>query len=359
MVTPRHQWQPTCPPPHRLVPPVRLDPSGAAGPTRGQARGRRWRRTAQGWYVPASVDGTLPEPRILEQAVRLPAGGAVTGWAGCRLWGGAFFDGRAPDGQTLVPVPLVVGGGNVRGDSAVRVMRDRLVPDEVVVRFGVPTTRVLRSLFDAMRTSDSLREAVVAMDMMAAAERVSVRRMVDYLRSRTGWRGAPLAAEALRWASEDSRSPNETRMRLVWRLDAALPAPLVNRPVFDRRGRLLGIVDLLDPAAGLVGEFDGADHRGARRHSDDVAREDVLRRHGLEVFRVTGPDLARPVRVARRMIEARNRSRWETEVDRRWTDEPPPWWEKSPTLDEVLDRRDTMVALHALGDARSAPGREA
>ena len=59
------------------------------------------------------------------------------------------------------------------------------------------------------------------------------------------------------------------------------------------------------------------------------------------------------------MIEARNRSRWETEVDRRWTDEPPPWWEGSPTLDEVLDRRDTMAALHALGDARSAPGPEA
>ena len=127
-------------------------------------------------------------------------------------------------------MPLAVGG-NVRGDSAVRVMRDRLGPDEVVVRFGVPTTRAPRSLFDAMRTSDSLREAVVAMDIMAAAERVSVRRMADYLRSRPGWRGAPLAAEALRWASEDSRSPNETRMRLVWRLDAALPSPLVNRPV--------------------------------------------------------------------------------------------------------------------------------
>ncbi len=228
--------------------------------------------------MPASVDGTGAEQRILEQAVRLPTGGAVTGWAGCRLWGAAFFDGRAPDGQTLLPVPLAVGGGNVRGDSAVRVMRDRLGPDEVVVRFGVPT---------------------------------------------------------------------------------ALPPPLVNRPVFDRRGRLLAIVDLLDPAAGLVGEFDGADHRGARRHSDDVAREDVLRRHGLEVFRVTGPDLARPERVTRRMIEARNRSRWETEVDRRWTVAAPLWWEESPSLDEVLDRRDAVNALHALGDARSAPRREA
>jgi very-short-patch-repair endonuclease len=309
--------------------------------------------------VPASVDGTAPEQRILEQSVRLPPGGAVTGWAGCRLWGAAFFDGLAPDGQTPVPVPLAIGEGNVRGDSAVRVMRDRLGPEELVVRFGVPTTRVLRSLFDAMRTSESLDEAVVAMDMMAAAERVSLRRMAGYLECRVGWRGAPLAAAALRWASEDSRSPNETRMRLVWRWQAALPAPLVNQPLFDRRGRLLGIVDLLDPAAGLVGEFDGADHRGARRHSDDVAREDVLRRHGLEVFRVTGPDLAHPGRVARRMREARNRSRWEAAVDRRWTHEPPQWWEPSPCLDDLLDHRDTMNALHARSDARSAPPRRA
>jgi hypothetical protein len=90
-----------------------------------------------------------------------------------------------------------------------------------------------------------------------------------------------------------------------------------------------------------------------------VAREDVLRRHGLELSRVTGPDLAHPERVARRMLEASNRSRWEAEVDRRWMHEPPAWWEESPCLDEILDHRDTMNALHALGDARSAPPREA
>ena len=41
--------------------------------------------------------------------MRLPAVGAVTGWAACRLHGAAFFDGLAPDGVTPLPVPLAVG----------------------------------------------------------------------------------------------------------------------------------------------------------------------------------------------------------------------------------------------------------
>lgn len=73
-------------------------------------------------------------------------------------------------------------------------------------------------------------------------------------------------------------------------LDAGYPHPLVNRPVFDRNGQLLAIADLLDPVSGTVGEYDGAEHRKAGRHSGDVGREDWSRRHGLEVLGVIGPD---------------------------------------------------------------------
>ena len=109
-------------------------------------------------------------------------------------------------------------------------------------------------------------------------------------------------------------------MHMVWRLEAGLPPPLLNRPLFDRHGRLLGYPDLLDVEAGLVGEYDGADHRGAHRHSKDVGREDLLRRHGLEVFRVTGPDLRVPGRVRARMLEARSRAKWLPEADARVDD---------------------------------------
>jgi hypothetical protein len=304
------RWQPTCPPPPPLVRPIRLSPRNAEGPTRGEAKGPTWRSTSHGFYVPSWVDGSVPEQRIAEQSVRLPAGGAVTGWAACRLWGAGFMDGLGRDGRTPMPVPLVVGRSRVRGDESVTVWRDRIEPAEVAVRYGVPCARPLRALFDAMRRAEERREAVVDMDMMAAAELVSVGRMDDYRRTRIGWLGAPQVDWALRLASEHSRSPNETRMRLIWVLDASLPRPLVNRPVFDPAGRLLGVADLLDLEAGVVGEFDGADHREARRHSADLAREDRFRRHGLEFFLISGPDLLDVDRVVGRMIGSRRRARW-------------------------------------------------
>ena len=159
------------------------------------------------------------------------------------------------------------------------------------MRRGIPCVTVERAAFDAMRTALDLREAVVAMDMVAAAELTSVLRMRHYVQGRSGWAGVGQVRAALDLASEHSRSPNETRLRLVWVLDAGLPIPEVNRPVLDRGGRLLGVADLLDVAAGVVGEYDGADHRAARRHTRDVAKEDALREHGLEVFRVTALDL--------------------------------------------------------------------
>ncbi len=234
----------------------------------------------------------------------------MTGWASGRLYGAAFLDGLLPDGRALIPVPLAIGAtARIRGDSSVHLLRDRLDASEVVLRHGIWCTRESRGTFDAMRAAPEVREATVVMDMVAAAEISSINRMREYLAAHTRWNGAPQVASALDLASEDSRSPNETRMRLVWELDAGFPRPLVNKPIFDLNGRLLGIADLLDPVAGVVGEFDGADHRSASRHSGDVGREDRFRRHGLEVFRVTGPDLSIRPRVVARMRSARSRSK--------------------------------------------------
>ncbi|MEO6512884.1 MAG: hypothetical protein ABIO16_17940 [Nocardioides sp.] len=83
----------------RVVRPVHADPSGVDGPTPGQARGPRWRRTSTGLVVPVSVTDDLVEQRIVEQGVRLRRG-AITGWAALRLLGGGYFDGLARDRRT-------------------------------------------------------------------------------------------------------------------------------------------------------------------------------------------------------------------------------------------------------------------
>jgi hypothetical protein len=129
---------------------------------------------------------------------------------------------------------------------------------------------------------------------------------------------------------------------------------LVNREVFTRAGRLVGVADLLDPVAGVVGEYDGADHRSARRHSRDVEREQSFRRLGLEYFTVTGPDPPRRAFVAARMRSTRARARHLREPHQAWTVEPPPGWPPALTLDEVLEL-DPSGADHPQHGRHEAP----
>jgi hypothetical protein len=277
----------------------------------------------------------------------------VTGWAACRLASAGFFDGLLPDGRTERPVPLVVGPRiHRRPVAGVQFLYDRIDADEIRPRIGIPCTTVRRALFDEMRHAHDLREAVVAMDMMAAAELVSIRQMREYVEAHPGWRGVPLVRRALALADEDSRSPAETRMRLIWELDAGLPRPSANRPVFTPGGRLLGYADLFDEEAGMFGEYDGAEHRRASRQARDVGREDRCRRAGLEYFKVTALDLLDRQLVVDRMLATRARARFLPPGRRGWTLTPPPGWvESSPedamTLDERLAYR---AELHGFAE---------
>lgn len=329
-------WRPFTPPATSLVWPVRLDPTGCAGPTRVQARTAAWRRCARGWYVPATADGTDVEQRILEQAVRVvDASGALAGWAALRWRGAAYFDGRSAAGDPL-PVPLVrrAGGASLPPGPAV-FSAAQLGSREVEVVRGVPCTTVARSLFDVMRFSPSLRRATVAADMTIAAGLLTTDELAAYVERHHAWEGVPLAREAVALARDSSMSPQESWMRLCWVLDAGLPDPVCNRPVFDLHGRLLGYPDLLDVEAGVVGEYDGAHHRETARRSRDIDREAGFREAGLEYFSVVAGELRHRAAVAERMTRARERAR-RSGLERRWTLTPPPWWESA---EQLLGRR--------------------
>lgn len=314
-----HRWQPRAPWPRDLVRPVPVDPAGVAGPTKRQAAGPYWRRTSSGLHVPVDTDGDRVEQRVLEQSLRLPPGGAVTGWAACRVHGAAFFDGLARDGRTRLPVPLAVGpAGRVRTGPEARTVHHVLLDEDRVVRHGVPVVVAGRAAYDAVRLAPDPRAAVVSLDMALAARIVTLDELVAYAARQP--RDRRLVLRAARLSSPYSRSPRETELRLVWLLDARLPPPLVNGEVRDRDGRLLGIADLLDVEAGLVVEYDGADHRSGRRQAADLRREDDLRRVGLEVVRVAGAD--ERDRVVRRLHEARARCRFEAPDQRRWVAVP-------------------------------------
>lgn len=332
-------WRPFLSPSDSLVWPVRLDPTGEHGPTRGQAAGPRWRVTARGWYVPADTDSTQVEQRILEQGVRVLTGyGAVTGWAALRWRGAAYFDGRGHGGSPRA-VPLISHTADrSRPNPAVTISSGQLARTEIEVVRGLPCATVQRALFDEMRFDTSVREAAVSASMTAAAGLISVGLFAEYVAQHPAWEGVPLVRKALRLATDEARSPQECRMSHCWTLDAGLPPPLLNRPVFDLEGSLLGYPDLFDPEAGLVGEYDGVHHKEGDQHQQDVAREGRFRDARLEYFVVVGGDLRNRSMVVDRMLSARRRALFLPEGSRRWTLTPPPWWEPFEPLDARLRR---------------------
>lgn len=266
------------------------------------------------------------EQRILEQSARIPSAGALTAWAALRWFGAGYFEGLDVD-RTPLPVPVVLGGwADIGHGHGISVSRERFWPAQRELVDEVPCALPERALFDEMRRCRGLVPATVAADMTFAASVTTLGSAVSYVAGCPGWTGVGVARAALSLAVEDSRSPQESRMRLIWVLVAELPQPLCNKPVFDLGGQLLGYPDLFDPVAGLVGEYDGADHLELDRRRKDASREEQFRDHGLGYFELVRGDLSHPVQCAERMHSVRRRCLFLPEDQRQWTLTPPPWW---------------------------------
>jgi hypothetical protein len=326
-----HRWDPIAPPVSGLVVPVRFDPTGRDGPTRGQARGPEWRVTSPGLAVPARIGDELVEQRILEAYSRSLGGAVITGWAALRLHGGNFFDGLGRDGRTRLAVPIAANGERLSGPG---VVRDLIPPDEVVIIHGIRCAAVERALYDEMQRIGEVREMAVAVGAACAAQLTSVKRMRLYAATRRWYRDVRLIREAVEMSVEDCRTPQEDRFRQVWEFDADWGRPLINRTVLDKDGRFVATPDLLDPVRGVVGEYAGADHRDIDRHEADVDRAADVRRVGLELVEVVGRTIRDPHRVVARMEEAAARA---VNLEPRWQLAP----RRTPTLDQILDRRDS------------------
>jgi hypothetical protein len=319
-----------------LVRPVRIDPLGKDGPTPDEARGPYFRRSSHGLYVPSSVDPFVPEQRLLEAAACLPEYGGVTGWGGLRLGGAQHFTGLAVDGSPR-PVVLAVMHGEIRNQSGILVTSERLPPRDLTSQDGIAITTHVRSVTYEMRYAGSERQAIVILDMAMMYDLVSIDEVNAYVATLNGWIGVGKCRVALVLADENSWSPMETVMRLIWVIDLGFPHPLCNCAVFDLSGRHVGTPDMLDVDAGVVGEYEGPVHLEGRRRGKDLQKEAAYRRLGLEYFAMVAADQRSPeTTIMPRMAEARQRARWEPVSRRQWTVEPPPWWTRT---DSVAARR--------------------
>ncbi|GAA4740020.1 hypothetical protein GCM10023350_25570 [Nocardioides endophyticus] len=315
-----------------LVRPVRIDPLGRAGPTRAQARGPRWRRTGQGFYVPADVDATLPAQRILEASHDLRGSQSVTGWAALH-WHGAFWlDGFDAPGRPA-PVKIAVVHGSRRPQLGVEVTSEFIPPKERQTVGGLQVVSPRCAVAFEMRYAPTPVAAVRAFDMAAAADLVSRAELLDYFEQLYHWTGIPGARDAGLLVDENAWSPPEVDARLVWPLELGHAPPLTNRPLFDRSGRHIGTPDLLDLNAGLVVEYEGALHLAGVRRAKDLVREDAFRKVGLEYLTLVSADRADRSRMALRVAAALDRSPYLPREECAWTIEPPPWWLPTHTVE--------------------------
>ena len=309
-----------------LVNPVGIDPRGVIGPTRGETQGDRWRCTSHGYYVPSWVDSAVVEQRIVEAAAVCPPFGAVTGWAGLRWLGGHWFDGLGRDGSLL---PVTLATTDARPQPGIAISQERLNPAELVAHDRLIITCASRSTLFEMRYAPSLWDAVVVADMAAYSDLVSLDELWPYALAHAGMTGIPQARDAVGLADENSWSPREVILRLIWERVAGLRRPLTNRPVFDLHGRHLGTPDLLDVESGVFGEYDGGVHLAGSRRRKDLEREDTFVRAGLEpVVMVAGQSHDA---VAARLLAAHERALRHPRP-RLWTIEPPPWWIPTHTV---------------------------
>lgn len=287
--------------------------------------------------MPSHVSNGNVEQRIVEASVVVPEGLGITGWAALRWQGGRWFDGTTAAGERR-PVTIAIGTHDIRPQPGygIAVTGEGLWRRMATVHDGVRITQAVWSVSFEMRYAESWRQAVVALEMAAYNDLVSVEEQAELLSHQNGWTGVPQARKALGFAEENSWSPAEGFMRLVWEHDLELPRPLCNRPIFDLRGRHLGTPDLLDLETGLMGEYDGTGHLARAQRARDVLRADLLRDHGLESVIMTAEDFQDLDAYLRRVRQARRRAQRNQSRQRSWTIDPPAWW--TPTV-TVAQRR--------------------
>lgn len=281
--------------------------------------------------MPAEVELSV-EQRIVEAAARMSAYGAVTGWAALRWWGASWFAGTGRR-QEALPVTVATGTTHaLRAPACLQVSREVIPLTELGRWRGLRLTQPLWSVAHEMRKAPDEDAAVVAFELAAFHDLVSIAELEEYVDSKLGTRqGVQRIRDLLPELEENSWSPAEPVMRRTW-TGAGFARPLANRPVFNLQGRFVGTPDLVDPVAGVYGQYDGALHLAGEVRQRDIAKDAAYRRLGMEGVTMMAGDLGNRDPFVVRLTEAYLRAERRPADQRLWTVEQPKWWVPTMTV---------------------------
>ena len=265
-------------PPELTQRPFTLEEARAAGLTLSALRGKVWRRLSAELYCLTEL---REDPLLLLSAWQrlLGAEAVFTGATAAWLFG--------LDLEPADPVEIVVPpGSGIRSRVGLRVRRCDLLPAEVVSIKRLRATALPCTLAGLCLQRPTV-DALVALDMAVCAGLTDAAALGRYADAAKGRAGAGRLRSLAVFAAP-AESPMETRLRWLL-IQAGLPCPEVQTNLRDGKARFVGRADLYYPAAKLILEFDGGNHR--ERLVEDDRRQNLLINGGFRLLRFTAADI--------------------------------------------------------------------
>ncbi len=267
-----------CIPPELTKGPFTLEEARAAGLTLSALTSKAWRRLGAELYCLAQLK---EDPWQLLSAWQrsLPAEAVFAGGTAAWLFG--------LDVEPIDPVEIVVPPeSGIRPRVGLTVRRCELLPAEIVSIRGLRATALPFTLAGLCLRRPAV-EALVAIDMAVRAGLTDGAALGRYAEAAMGRHGAG-RLRALAAFAAPAESPMETRLRWLL-IQAGLPPPEIQTNLHDSRGRFIGRADLYYPAAKLILEYDGGNHR--ERLVEDDRRQNLLINAGFRLLRFTATDV--------------------------------------------------------------------
>jgi hypothetical protein len=249
-----------------------------AGLTLSSLRSSAWRRVGSELYC---WRGLREDPWLLLSAWRrrLPPEAVFSGATAAWMLG--------LDLDPIHPVEVVVPTrSGIRSRPGLDVRRCDIAKCEVVTTRKLRGTSLLLTL-SGLCLRYPAADALVAVDMAVRAgltTAVALNRYSTAAKGRAGVGRLRLLADL----AAPAESPMETRLRWLL-IQAGLARPEVQTNLHDADGGFLGRADLYYPAARLVLEYDGGNHRD--RLVEDDRRQNVLVNAGFRLLRFTAADI--------------------------------------------------------------------
>jgi hypothetical protein len=258
--------------------PFSLKEARKAGLTLSSLRGRAWRRLGAELYC--------------WQGLRADSGLVLSAWRRLLPHDAVFAGATAAwilglDFQATSPVEIVVPHcSGIRSRPGLSVRRCRIPPHEAVTVRGLRATTLPRTIRDLCVKWPAV-ETLVAIDMAVHSNLTDAATLGRHAEAAKGRAGAR-RLRTLALLAAPAESPMETRLRWLL-IQAGLPRPEVQTDLRDGDGRFIGRADLYYPAARLVLEYDGGNHRD--RLVEDNRRQNLLINAGFRLLRFTAADI--------------------------------------------------------------------